>query len=382
MCPLGNITVNIYNVIEYAEYCIGIWEDIYCKNALGIASPEWVQTLIDLHAEHFKKSIFLVVEENGSPIGITFFGKNLIYRNGFIFSNTWNMNASGCDVIDLLWIEHNDICCHESRREIVAKMVIQALIELPNWDEVSFPGVSDVSVLSKSLKDVSGVSTKLIVANRHPNYVIDLRKLRESGTDYLTTLGKNTRYKIRRSIKKFEGIGSVSVSEAGSEAEGLAWMEKMKQFSIARMKNMKRISSFENEGFSRFHEEYFRKSFPLGRVLLQKFTAGEITIGYHYNILSNGRLYFYQCGYDYDRVGDLNPGIFCHYQNITWAASKGLLMYDFMPGDADYKKDLSNGEISEHVEWLILRRPRVRFAIEDSCRNIRDALRKMIFRKS
>lgn len=304
----------------------------------------------------------------------------LIRRNGFISSNTLNMNTSGCDIIDLLWIEHNDLCCYESCREIVAKMVTQRLTELPYWDEASFPGISDTSALSKSLKEVSGISANLFIDKRHPNFVVDLEKLRESGNDYLAMLKRDIRYKIKRSIRKFENIGSISVSEAGSEEEGLAWMRNMKQFSIARMRNMKQISSFANDEFNRFHEEYFRRSFPSGRVLLHQFKAGDIIIGYHYNILSNRRLYFYQCAYDYDRIGDFSPGFYCHYHNILLAASRGLLIYDFMPGEAAYKKDLSNSNVSEHVEWLTLRRPRIKFSIEEGCRKVRDQFREIIAR--
>jgi len=345
-----------------------------------MASAEWVQTLLNIHRDKMKNGIFLVAEDNGSPIGITFFGKKLTYRNGFVLSKTLNMNTSGWGDIDLLWIEHNDICSHGSYQEIVARKIVQALEELPFWDEVYFPGISDTSALSKVLKEIYGVSGNLLIEKRHPDYVIDLEKIRNNGNDYLAMLGNSTRYNVKKSIKKFEDIGTVSVSEAKSEQESLIWMRNMKQYSINRMKKLKKVSSFENNNFTSFHEEYFKRSFPSGRVLMQKFSVGDTVIGYHYHILSNRRLYFYQCGYDYDHLENVSPGIFCHYQNILWAASRGFLIYDFMPGEAMYKKDLSNSHVSEHVEWLILRRPKIKFRIENRCRIVRDQFREIIAR--
>jgi len=375
-------TTKIYNALEHKDYCLGVWNEIYKSSASGIASSEWIQTLLNLHRDHFNCSIFFVVEENGCPIGITFFGRKTIYRNAFVFSKTLNMNASGCKQIDLLWIEDNDICSYRSRREIVAKMVVQALTALENWDEVSFPGVYSSSALSRALKAAAGGQLRLLIQRRSPNYVVDLKKLADGGKDYLATLDNNARYEVHRVIRQFEGIGSPSVSEPHSVAEGLAWMREMKQFSIMRMRAIGQTSSFEHEAFCRFHEEYFTRVYPSGRVLLQRFMVGDSVVGYHYNLLSDGRLYFYQCGYNYGQFKKFKPGIYCHYLNIVWAAARGFSVYDFMPGEARYKRELSGGNISEYGEWLVLRRPKVAFAIEDCCKKVRIGLRKMLMGRS
>ena len=56
--------------------------------------------------------------------------------------------------------------------------------------------------------------------------------------------------------------------------------------------------------------------------------------------------------------------------------SEGVLIYDFMAGDSQYKRQLSNHQTQ--LCWLVLQRPRLKFKIEDRLREMRNRLKTLL----
>ena len=65
-------------------------------------------------------------------------------------------------------------------------------------------------------------------------------------------------------------------------------------------------------------------------------------------------------------------GFLCHAAAIEEAARAGDLVYDFLAGDSPYKQLLATDRAS--LAWARLRRPRLRFAIEDALRRAKHRL--------
>jgi len=376
---LDEITVNIVNMDGNIDNCINIWRDIYnLESCLGMSSPEWIESLMSVYYRENRNGFFCVANENNMPIGITYFNNKRNIRNYIIYSNDLSLNSSGDSTADMIWIEHNQICSSPTRIEAVARAIMAFLLEQKNWDEAKFPGVIENSALSKIIKNYGYSSEKLIVDKKWANYVVDLKRLRENRMEYLGMLSSEFRYTVKKILRHFEAVGPSSLTQSGSVEEGLDWMNEIGRLSISRMRSINNISSFENEKFVRFHEDYIKKAYPAGRVLLQKFKAGDNVIGYHYNILCGKRIYFYQCGYNYDNLNKISPGIYCHYHNILWAAINNYDIYDFLAGDQQYKRSFANTSTPEYMEWLVLRRQRNKFKVEDNIRNIRNMLKAYV----
>ena len=81
---------------------------------------------------------------------------------------------------------------------------------------------------------------------------------------------------------------------------------------------------------------------------------------------------FYQSGIAYEADNRLKPGLVCHAHAVAYNAAAGHRIYDFLGGEARYKKSLSTD--AAHVReltWSTIQRPRFRFALEARARLVR-----------
>ena len=74
----------------------------------------------------------------------------------------------------------------------------------------------------------------------------------------------------------------------------------------------------------------------------------------------------------------LRPGLVGDLCVMDRCLSEGLEVYDFMAGDSQYKRQLSNRQ--EELVWLVLQRPHWKFRLEDGLRALRDRLRPRLSR--
>jgi len=76
--------------------------------------------------------------------------------------------------------------------------------------------------------------------------------------------------------------------------------------------------------------------------------------GYLYNFVHDGWVAAYQSGFDFGPDADrLRPGLVCHLMAIQHYAGAGMRRYDFLGGEARYKRSLANAEIP--LVWLDVR---------------------------
>jgi CelD/BcsL family acetyltransferase involved in cellulose biosynthesis len=69
-----------------------------------------------------------------------------------------------------------------------------------------------------------------------------------------------------------------------------------------------------------------------------------------------------QTGFTIEEDNNKRPGYMSHCLAMVLNAKQGLHHYDFMCGDADYKRALGNAEAP--LVWLRLQKPRCKFAVE------------------
>ncbi|HEY6178199.1 MAG TPA: GNAT family N-acetyltransferase, partial [Kofleriaceae bacterium] len=123
----------------------------------------------------------------------------------------------------------------------------------------------------------------------------------------------------------------------------------------------------------RFHQRLIEQRFASGEIQLVRIRAGDATIGCLYNFVWLGEVAFYQSGLAYETDSKLKPGLVCHALAIDHAARAGHRCYDFLGGDSRYKQSLATD--ARELVWLRLQKPRLRFALEDAARTLRDRVR-------
>jgi CelD/BcsL family acetyltransferase involved in cellulose biosynthesis len=111
------------------------------------------------------------------------------------------------------------------------------------------------------------------------------------------------------------------------------------------------------------------KSVLKGGVQLLRVTAGQHLLGIVYNLAHEGRVYFYQCGYNYPDDKRLSPGLVTLSYAIQYCLGAGFEDYDFLSGFASYKQRLSTG--GRTLIWAALRRPSVKLRVLDGLRSVK-----------
>jgi CelD/BcsL family acetyltransferase involved in cellulose biosynthesis len=201
--------------------------------------------------------------------------------------------------------------------------------------------------------------------------MVDLAKVRGAG-DYLKLLGGSTRSQIRRSQKLYGARGKLALEVAASPDQALTIFDEL--VALHRRSWRERGSAGAFVPFVHdFHRRLIERRFTTGEVQLARVRAGDTTVGCLYNFVWNGSVAFYQSGLAYETDGRLKPGLVCHALAVDHAARAGLRWYDFLAGGSRYKQSLATD--ARQLVWFRIQKPRLRFALEDLARAVRDRVR-------
>jgi CelD/BcsL family acetyltransferase involved in cellulose biosynthesis len=92
-------------------------------------------------------------------------------------------------------------------------------------------------------------------------------------------------------------------------------------------------------------------------------------VGVLYNFVQDGKVYFFQGGFNYQEDKHLKPGLATHACAIQHYLDLGFRDYDFMVGDARYKSSLAPS--SRALAWVVFRRSSIKLATIDLLRAVK-----------
>jgi len=212
-----------------------------------------------------------------------------------------------------------------------------------------------------------------VVLSRHMSWKVDLEGIRSSGKGYLEHLSSNTRYQIRRSIKRYKERGQLRADRAATVEEALECLEALKDLNKAYWQKRGQTPAFAYPFFESFHKRLIRETLPRGTVELLRVTVGNRPIGYLYNFVHQGWVYAYHSAFVYEDDPKLKPGLVCHVLCIERHLKERAHSYDFMAGDSRYKANLG----TPGVEMLDVtyQRPLLKLRAENILRTIKRDLR-------
>lgn len=174
-----------------------------------------------------------------------------------------------------------------------------------------------------------------------PTFQIDLNNLRRDGTDYVSSRGKSMRAKTRRTIRRYENEGAITMERARTpeqrekafadliDLHTNAWQERGQSgvFGNPRLVNFHR-------NFLKYHPEY---------VDLLTVRAGSVVVGVLHNFITGSIAANYQCGFVFDpNDKQLSPGYLCHALAADHYMELGFSTYDLLGGGARYKSRLAD----------------------------------------
>lgn len=277
-------------------------------------SWSWVGCLA---AERYPDPMLLRAEQAGRTIALALFNR----RAGRLC-----LAESGDAGLDAPFIEHN--------APLAADPAVQTALLRAAWQ---VPGVRRLHL--------SGVAPALLAASGgvawraqiRPAPFLDLSTIAGS---YLASRSANTRQQLRRSARDLATTGTLDLQRASSVAEALSWFDEMRALHDATWRRRGSAGAFATDYLRRFHRALIAAALPRGEVAMDRVAAGPATIGYLYNFRLNGRVSAYQSGFT--NQARAKPGMTCHALAIQRAIDEGDRVYDFLAGEARYKRSLAD----------------------------------------
>jgi hypothetical protein len=263
------------------------------------------------------------------------------------------LGESGDATLDAVFTEYNGPLLAHGKEGILPEC-LGALLGMPMasrrhaWGRrLRLSGVNDAV-----LRAARAVGVVRALQSR-PAPFVNFTTLGADEEAFLATLSANSRYQLRRSIRRYQAIGPLAIRRARSVAEGLEFLASLVLFHQASWRARGRLGAFANPAFLRFHQELLARALPRGEADLLCVTAGQEVLGYLYNFVFRGCASSYQSGFNYTAAGPhQKPGMTSHYMAIAMYRRLGLSSYDFLAGDDRYKLSLSN--CSSMLHWFDL----------------------------
>ena len=193
------------------------------------------------------------------------------------------------------------------------------------------------------------------VRNESPRPYVDLDAIRRRGHGYLECLSANTRQSVRRSMRLYESRGPIELTIAGSIEEAEAFLGRLEALHQAYWTARGKPGAFSYPMFRRLHVDLVHTAFAAGAVQVCRIAAGDVDVGYLYNLVWRKWVYAYQSGLHYEPDNRLKPGLVSHSLAVEHALSHGHSVYDFMAGARQHKASLSTSQ--DRLYWIVMSRP-------------------------
>jgi CelD/BcsL family acetyltransferase involved in cellulose biosynthesis len=356
------LTVSAYGPADWPQVA-PIWTELSRVSPYSsfYISADWMAAWLGVFGEKLSLQM-LVFEEHGHPVGACLLTCALERRGPFRVLRIY-LNTGGEPVPERTLMEFNNILCIPGKEDAVAQALGSYLHALV-WDEFAIGGICPGAVLeSLQKKAFPDVRPKL---NLRSTFFVDLDELRGSGGAYLDSLSPNTRGQIRRSLKRYAQHGGIKTEIAPDLPTAELFFAEMCRLHQSRWTHRGEEGAFAPGRRLEFHRALIRYAYEKGSIHLVRVTAGAETIGILYNFVQDGKVYFFQSGFNYGGDRRLKPGLATHACAIQYYLEKGFSKYDLLVGDARYKRSLAKH--SAPMAWVLFPRQTFKIFIIDSLR--------------
>jgi CelD/BcsL family acetyltransferase involved in cellulose biosynthesis len=206
------------------------------------------------------------------------------------------------------------------------------------WDEFLLPMMNGDLPLPGLLADA--LRTAGLACHTDVTGSASYIPLATSWEGYLEALSGSRRAYIRQTLRRFESWAGTEarfhcVTGAGDLDEGQRVLAALHQ------ERWGAEGKFGAPRFAAFHAAVLPALLEAGALELLWLSVQGEPIAAIYNILWNGKVYFYQSGRKTEVPSGQRPGIVLHVHAIRRAIEAGRREYDFLSGGEHYKKQLA-----------------------------------------
>jgi Acetyltransferase (GNAT) domain len=335
-------------------------------------SPTWVDT----YARHWPMSDrYGYINDTGVPIAILSKGfRSSRFKKNYL---SIGLNVTSSEELRSVTIETNGSIGKDSAHLVSSfPNLLNELAKKDDWKELRIDACLEVEALAiqKHVRDAGYICH---VSSEHKTYKTDLNKVRSQHSGvFLNSCSANTRSQLRKAERKASlALGKLEIEQSTNEAQALSWLDELaKLHNLKWNKSSKYKEGFAMPTFYAHQRDLVATSFKQDQLQMLRLSAGEKPLAYLYNFLYQGNSLFYMSGVDYAGTEEFKPGLLAHWYAIEKNIAEGNHTYDFLAGTNRYKESLSSN-VANRV-CLVIRRPGIRFRLEDMVRTARRKWRK------
>ncbi len=329
-------------------------------------SAAWLQTWVDLYGADFQGT-WVHWEEDGRVVAGCLLVERVVWVRNIPFRSLY-LNATGHAIEPTPLAEFNDVL-HLPGHDQAFVADLAGLLQERAWGRLVLCGHERHGAADRLPALLTGAHTERFC--KAAPYV-DLAALDDR--PFTETLTGKAGTQVRRNRREFDArLGEITVRRAADLAEALAFFDQMRDLHLARWNRLEKATSLSTPAVVAFHRRLIEALFAGGQAEMLRVGSAAQPIGFLYNFVVRGKVSMFQSGFAYEPSSKWSPGLLTHALAIEHYRARGLREYDFLSGDAQYKRTLSNGvrELSwttvyRDTAWMRLllraRRLRRRFA--------------------
>ncbi len=306
---------------------------------------KWVDTWLQIYKETVDYW-FVIAAIDNIPCGITLITKEKERHLPFPVK-AYHIGTAGEAFKDRIGMVNNRVLVIEKYKPAFYTGLIEIIKSSFDWEEIVFDEFNQEE--SDTVLNVLQEKSYAFHIDKHPVLFYDFIKF--SKTPVLETLSKDTRYKLRRSMKLLDNDLQIEWAEKASHA--LDIQRELITLYNATWKKLGKRSMFDSKRFTKFQEIIIPKLLRYKSVILFRVRSKKIgTLGCLSLFVDNGVAYGYQLGFNDVfnlQLGQVNNkrlriGYILHTLCMEECRKRGIKAYNFSLGIYPYKKDLSNAE--------------------------------------
>ncbi|MBV9126040.1 MAG: GNAT family N-acetyltransferase [Planctomycetes bacterium] len=242
---------------------------------------------------------------------------------------------------DASYPEYLSVLAERGAEEEVAAALVEALTgqELGAWDELILAAMDQDHPMLAGL--AGACRTAGLIYQVEPAGSAPFIPLPATWEAYLEELSSSGRAFVRKSLRRFEEwAGDRARCHAVTDPANL---EEGKRILIALHQERwgHEAGKFASARFTAFHEAVLASFLREGAAELLWLSVQGEPVAAAYNLVWNGKVYFYQGGRKLDVPSGQRPGIVLHAHAIRRAIEAGRREYDFLGGGDHYKKQMA-----------------------------------------
>lgn len=324
-------------------------------------SPLWVEAWVKVFGPLLNPEI-LLFSRLRQPVAACILVRRKMRRGPFLIRRVF-LNTAGEDEGESPVVEFNNLLCLEGEEAAFCSSLAW-YVEREPWDELSADGFCRGTPLVALREAFSGADE---VCTTRSDYSVDLPRVRDSGKDYESMLSAKTRARLRQNYRDY---GEIALHVSPSKNDAIDALGQLAELHTKTWEQRGAPGAFSSPAWRAFQDTLIDLSFSSGCIQMVRADTAKETIGFLYNFVYRGNVYFYQSGFSYSSNKRLRPGFVTLARTVHYCLDKpDLQKFHFMAGGGHYKASMSTDE--EPLEWIIFRKRNGKNRVIDLLRRLK-----------